>query len=245
MNPDSPQTAGDVPGRFRFPGGRRKALVMSYDDGSEHDRRLVDIFNRHGIRGSFHLNSGRLDRPHHVRRDEVASLYRGHEVSCHTVTHPDLTHLPDDTVRREIADDLRALREASGQPVRGLAYPFGAYDVRVARIARDEGIAYARTAQSTGTFALPHDALAWAPTCHHGAAMDLVGPFLDESGDGLALLYVWGHSYELDGFMTSDASKDWRYMTELCRRLHGHDSIWYATTLEVADYMDARAGARR
>lgn len=218
---------------------------MSYDDGSEHDRRLVEIFNRYGIRASFHLNSGKLDLPHHVRRDEVASLYRGHEVSCHTVTHPDLTRLPDDAVRGEIAGDRRALRDASGQAVRGLAYPFGAYDDRVARIAREEGIAYARTAHSTGTFALPADALAWAPTCHHGAAMDLVGPFLDDAGDGLMLLYVWGHSYELDGFMTSDASRDWRYIDELCRRLHGHDSVWYATSLELADYLAATAGARR
>ena len=45
-----------------FPGGKRKALTMSYDDGRVQDRRLVEIFNRHGIRGTFFLNSGKLDR---------------------------------------------------------------------------------------------------------------------------------------------------------------------------------------
>ena len=46
-----------------FPGGKRKALVLSYDDGRVEDRRLVEIFNRHGLRGTFHLNSGNLDQP--------------------------------------------------------------------------------------------------------------------------------------------------------------------------------------
>lgn len=41
-----------------FPEGRYKALTMSYDDGREEDRRLVDLFNRRGIKGTFHLNSG-------------------------------------------------------------------------------------------------------------------------------------------------------------------------------------------
>ena len=41
-----------------FPGGKHKALTMSYDDGRLEDRRLIEIFNRNGIRGTFHLNSG-------------------------------------------------------------------------------------------------------------------------------------------------------------------------------------------
>jgi len=31
-----------------FPQGRSRALTMSYDDGVVEDRRLVEIFNRHG-----------------------------------------------------------------------------------------------------------------------------------------------------------------------------------------------------
>ncbi len=41
-----------------YPGGKHKALTMSYDDGRTQDRRLVDIFNQNGIKGTFHLNSG-------------------------------------------------------------------------------------------------------------------------------------------------------------------------------------------
>ena len=43
-----------------FPGGKHKVLTMSYDDGRLEDRRLVALFNRYGIRGTFHLNSALL-----------------------------------------------------------------------------------------------------------------------------------------------------------------------------------------
>ena len=39
-----------------FPGGKHKVLTMSYDDGRLEDRRLVELFNRYGIRGTFNLN---------------------------------------------------------------------------------------------------------------------------------------------------------------------------------------------
>ena len=234
-----PESNAPVAAHYRFPGGRRKALVMSYDDGSEHDRRLVGLFNRFGIRGSFHLNSAKLDQPHFVSRAEVPLLYQGHEVAGHTANHPDLTQLSDDAVRREILDDRHALQGLSGQPVRGLAYPFGTYDERIVRIARELGVAYARTANSTMALGIPEDVLIWNPSCHHSAAMELAGPFLDEAGETIALLYIFGHSYELDGFMSRDPSKDWDYIEGLCQLLHGRDSVWYATSIEVADYLEA------
>ena len=33
-----------------FPGGRHKVLTMSFDDGRVEDRRLVELFNRYGVR---------------------------------------------------------------------------------------------------------------------------------------------------------------------------------------------------
>ena len=43
-----------------FPEGNYKVLTLSYDDGKITDRRLVDILNQNGIKGTFHLNSGYL-----------------------------------------------------------------------------------------------------------------------------------------------------------------------------------------
>jgi peptidoglycan/xylan/chitin deacetylase (PgdA/CDA1 family) len=224
---------------YCFPCGKRKALVMSYDDGSEHDRRLVDLFNRYGIRASFHLNSGRLGEPHHISPAEVRSLYQGHEVSCHTVNHPNLTQLSENAIRREIVEDRKRLEDLIGAPVRGLAYPFGIYNESVVSLLPELGIEYARTAISTYRLTIPEHFLLWETTCHHNAAFDMGEMFLANHNQELALLYVWGHSYELAGFMSSDPAKNWQYMEALCHLLHGHDSVYYTTTIDLADYLNA------
>ena len=36
-----------------FPGGKAKALTMSYDDGKLEDIRLLEILNKYVIKGTF------------------------------------------------------------------------------------------------------------------------------------------------------------------------------------------------
>ena len=40
--------------------GKKKAVTFSYDDGVMQDIRLIEIFNRYGLRATFNLNSGLL-----------------------------------------------------------------------------------------------------------------------------------------------------------------------------------------
>ena len=75
-----------------FPGGKKKAMTFSYDDGVIQDRRLVELFNRYHVKGTFNLNTETLGfqgfadfQGKHVdiskiAPQEVASLYQGHEV---------------------------------------------------------------------------------------------------------------------------------------------------------------------
>ena len=49
--------------RMRFPGFLEKAVTLSYDDGQIYDKRLIEIMSRHGIRGTFNLNSNRYFDP--------------------------------------------------------------------------------------------------------------------------------------------------------------------------------------
>ena len=46
---------------YLYPGGLAKAITFSYDDGQVYDRRLIEIFNQAGFKGTFHLTSGNLD----------------------------------------------------------------------------------------------------------------------------------------------------------------------------------------
>ena len=44
-------------------GGKMKAITFSYDDGVTQDQRLISLFNKYGLKGTFNLNSGLLGKP--------------------------------------------------------------------------------------------------------------------------------------------------------------------------------------
>ena len=39
-----------------FPGGKKRIVTFSYDDGHKNDERLIGLFNKYGVKGTFHLN---------------------------------------------------------------------------------------------------------------------------------------------------------------------------------------------
>jgi peptidoglycan/xylan/chitin deacetylase (PgdA/CDA1 family) len=218
-----------------FPGGRCKALTLSYDDGRPADRRLVELLNQYGLKATFHLNSGLMEREDYVPPQEAAALYRGHEVACHSVTHPMLDRMPPHQAAEEILEDRRALEHIAGAPVRGFSYPFGAYNEALLRLLPALGVAYARTVEDSGWFDMPRDFYRWAPTCHHNnALMQRTEEFLTRDAPHyLSLFYVWGHSYEFD------RDHNWDHMEAFARRAGGRGEVWYATNLEIHDYMEA------
>ena len=78
-----------------FPEGKAKALTMSYDDGRLQDERLVEIFNKYGIRGTFNLNYGLMDGDENrIQKEHVWELYQNHEVATHCLTHPTIARCP-------------------------------------------------------------------------------------------------------------------------------------------------------
>lgn len=219
-----------------FPKGKSKALTMSYDDGPVYDRRLVEIFNKNGIRGTFHLNSGRFDSAGELKSSEIASLYKGHEASVHTVTHPHLGTLPKETVIKEIMEDRKMLEKLVGYPVRGMSYPYGTYEEYVLEMLPMLGIEYSRTVVSTGGFDIPENFLLWPATCHHGASnlMELGKKFVEMNEKArMRLMYVWGHSYEFH------RENNWEKIEEFCSMMGNKEDIWYATNIEIVDYIKA------
>jgi len=223
-----------------YPEGKKKALTMSYDDGQIHDRRLVEIFNKYGIRGTFHLNSGRFDADVFLKSSEISELFKGHEISAHTLNHPYLTLIPDDIVTYEVLEDRKRLEDLAGYPVRGMSYPYGAYSRHLMEILPCLGIEYCRTVNSHGGFQVPDDFLAWHPTCHHNQnLMDKANVFKNQlKWATMPLFYVWGHSFEFEW------QKNWDLIEEFCKTVSGDETVWYATNIEIMDYLKAIKGLK-
>ena len=218
-----------------FPEGKHKVLTMSYDDGKASDRRLVEIFNRYGIKGTFHLNSGLFGTGDRIPENEVAELYRNHEISVHTVTHPTIARSPKEQLLHEILEDRKNLERITDYTVRGMSYPNGSYNSYIKELLPYLGIEYSRTVNSTGDFSIPDDLLEWNPTCHHNKElMQRADDFLNlHKKQYLYMMYVWGHSYEFDN------DQNWDLIEHFCEYVGNREDIWYATNIEIVDYMTA------
>ena len=229
--------------------GKMKALTFSYDDGVDQDKRLIELFNKYGLKGTFNLNSDLLGRREDtltilgrtvghgkVFASDVRHIYDGHEVAVHTLTHPLLPRIEDDKeIIRQVEEDRLKLSELCGYEVVGMAYPCGGqnHDDRVANIIRENtGVKYCRTIISNHSFDLQEDLYKFKPTVYHfgefDKMMELGQKFLETDADTPQILYVWGHAYEFD-----IRDGDWERMEEFCRMMSGRDDIFYGTNKEV------------
>lgn len=240
-----------------FPGGTHKVLTMSYDDGKFADRKLVSIFNKYGIKGTFNVNSGLIDDGLRIPSSEWKELYKGHEVATHTVTHPTIDRCPNAEIIKEYLDDKIYIESVMGYPIRGHAYPNGSYSKRVEDIMSSLGIKYGRivgdyyaeefnvrdakseckvdVVGDVNGFAFPENFMEWKATCHHNHNLLEFGQkFKDlKKKQYLYMMYVWGHSYEFD------RDDNWDMIESFCEMMSGQDDIWYATNIEIVDYMEA------
>ena len=137
----------------------------------------------------------------------------------------------------EILKDRQALEKLFGKIIRGHAYPFGTYNDKVIEILKDAGIVYARTINSQFNFELPQNWLKWHPTCHHAAPelAELAEKFIGGNvgrGDGW-LFYLWGHTYEFR------RDNNWDVIVKFFEKVAGNDNVWYATNIEVYNYIEA------
>ena len=226
--------------------GKKKAITFSFDDGVTQDIRLIELFNKYGLKCTFNLNSGflgldgtldrngRTVRHDKIARDKIKEVYKGHEVAVHTITHPNLTSIQDEKeIIRQVEEDRLALSEICGYEVVSMAYPCGGTnnDDRVAEIIKNNtGVKFARGLDSTYSFDLQDNLLRFKPTVYYieDCLDEVVDRFLALNSDTPALLYIWGHSYEMDAEYIT-----WEKFESVLKKLSGHSDIFYGTNKDV------------
>jgi peptidoglycan/xylan/chitin deacetylase (PgdA/CDA1 family) len=231
---------------MRFPDGKSKALTFSYDDGVKSDIRLLQIFAKYGLKGTFNLNSKLFDCENwHGRMDEEQTYKTfatcGQEIALHGARHIFLNKVPLAEAAKEIVDNRAYLEDKFKRVVNGMAYAYNGYNDEIVDLLGKLGVKYARTTQSTHTFAIPEKWLTLNPTCHHGDKMlgELTDKFLNDAPENQFknrepwLFYVWGHSYEYDD------NDNWEIIENLGERVHGRDDIWFATNMQIYNYVRA------
>lgn len=238
---------------MRYPDGRAKAVTFSYDDGVSQDKRLAELFDKYGMKATFNFNGDAL-RPNHFTKEDIKDIFlsKGHEIAIHGLNHRANGNLRSIEGIRDVLDCRLELEERCGRIIRGMAYPdtgirlmgnFTTYE-KIKSYLTELDIAYARSlGGDNDEFMLPEDFHNWIPSAHHTnpQIMEYVDKFLSlDTSTKLyharrtpRLLYIWGHSYEFD------RDDNWDLIDTICQKLANNDEIWYATNIEIYDYVEA------
>ena len=238
---------------MRYPEGKTKAVTFSYDDGVPQDKRLAEIFDKYGMKATFNFNCESM-RELNFTKEQIKEifLYKGHEIAVHGANHRANGNLRPIEGIKDVLDCRMELESKCERIIRGMAYPdtgitqmgnFGTYE-GIKNYLKELDIAYSRTlGGDNNSFMLPADFHAWMPTAHHDnpKIMEFVNEFLNIDYSINAyharriprLLYIWGHSYEFD------EKNNWEHIEKICSKLSNKEDIWYATNMEIYDYVEA------
>jgi peptidoglycan/xylan/chitin deacetylase (PgdA/CDA1 family) len=116
-----PLGAKEVPFEVLPWNGCKAALSLTYDDGDPiHLDVAIPEMNKRGLRGTFYLITGKLDRV----EDWKKAVASGQEIGNHTITHRHTSQLTPDDEKNEVVDAKEKLQTLFGVPVLTLAYPF-------------------------------------------------------------------------------------------------------------------------
>ena len=241
---------------MRYPGGKPKALTFSYDDGSVQDKRLAEIFDKYGMKATFNFVSERMKDSFTKEQIKEYFLSKGHEIAVHGAFHRANGNIRPIEGIRDVLECRLELEEKCDSIIRGMAYPdsgieqmgnFGTYEM-IKQYLTELDIAYARTTGDDNSFMIPADFHAWVPTAHHDnpRIMEYIDQFLKLDISTRVyharriprLMYIWGHSSEFDD------NGNWEHIEEICEKLANNDEIWYATNIEIYDYIQAYKSLR-
>ena len=214
----------------------RKVFLLSFDDGTVQDARLIQLLNKYSIPATFNLNTElenfiwEYEGKPVIRQklSDTVQQYRGHEIASHSLHHYRLETLPPPQLRREVEEDCGNLRSIFGVQELGFAVPFTVCGEREIRILR-KYVRYIRLSEFADSFAPPADPY-HIPI--HGLYNEVdirekIEAFA-RSELPVSLFVMAGHSYELDML------DHWTYMEELLQYLRTFD-FEFMTTMDYVN----------
>ena len=231
---------------LRFPGFKRKAVTLSYDDAVRYDEKLLEIITPYGLKCTFNINSGFYgedDTYLRLTKEKAYKLFTSYdcEIASHGARHLSLTEVDKVIALKDIIEDRRELEKTYKKLVQGFVFANGFISEEMFEYVRSCGFKYARTTLSSYNFDIPTDWIRLSPTCRHRdpKLMELVDDFLTDKVDrhywwqSPKLFYLWGHSYEYND------DNNWEVIENFAKKVGNRDDVWYATNIEVVDYVTA------
>ncbi len=139
---------------------RRRAVVITFDDGYVDNLAARDALLKRGMRATWFIVSGSIGTEPSWKADgrpdgrllnanELREMNTsGMEIGSHTVNHVRLPTLGDVALAKELTESKASLEDCLGTAVNSFAYPYGAWDARCAAAVREAGYTAACTTRT-------------------------------------------------------------------------------------------------
>jgi peptidoglycan/xylan/chitin deacetylase (PgdA/CDA1 family) len=136
-------------GLYAGAGLPEKPIVITFDDGYlDNYENAWPLFQKYGFSATVFVITDAVGTSGYLTWPQLQTLRDGGwEIAGHTATHPYLTDLSVSALQDELARSKKDLEDQLGQPVRFLAYPYGAYNAGVMQAVRDSGYQLAVTTE--------------------------------------------------------------------------------------------------
>ena len=131
-------TADDI---FSGAENNLKKIVFTFDDGFIGNYLFAfDILERYGFKATFFITVDDISKERYMSWEQLSILYKnGHLIQSHTMTHPMLGVCDERQITYELETSKKTIEDKIGALVKYLSLPFGSFDERVVKIAKDTG----------------------------------------------------------------------------------------------------------
>lgn len=214
-----------------FRDGRRAAVSLTFDDGIlDHYTMVAPHLDSLGLRGTFWVNG------HSIEQGEVnyaprltwqmcrEMSDRGHEISNHSWSHPNLTNLSEEQLREEVRRNDDAIEAATGKRPITFCYPYNAQNELVARVCHEGRIGTRDFQEAQGQV-------------NSGSTPESLRTWLDRviaAGEwGVTMTHGIHHGWD----QWEDENVLWDFYKELAGR---RDEVWIDTFAAVCAYVQER-----
>lgn len=122
-------------------GQEERSWLLTFDDGYASDYEIVfPRLQSRGQQACFFLITDRIGQPGYLNWGQVREMRRhGMVFGSHGMGHRDMTAMSPEEARREFSASRACIEEKLGEAIRAFSFPFGFYNRKLVRMAREEG----------------------------------------------------------------------------------------------------------
>ena len=229
---------------------RTGAVSLTFDDGlSSHVKLAAPILTARGLPGTFFVTIGNVGIPYGGNWSDWQNISdRGHEIGCHTITHPDLTTCSPSKLFDEVVLSKRIIEEnITDMRCESFNYPMGRYNSTVLDLVSRTYIAargddHNITSPPAPNPKTPENRYSVIPVNFGGSETaeemsDLLNDTLDTGGWLVEMI----HAVEGGGWDSVPLSEFRPHMDRISSM---KDELWVDTFANISKYIRERDGAR-